>query len=47
MMTDTILPLLGTFTVRLFCHGDRDAGTRQRGAVGGLRSGRIEKRRLP
>jgi hypothetical protein len=43
MMTDTSLPGLGTFTVRLFFYGDRYAGTWQHGAVGGQMSGRIEK----
>ncbi len=44
MMTDTTLPGLGTFTVRLFFYGDRYAGTWQHGERGGLMSGRIEKR---
>ena len=44
MMTDTSLPGLGTFTVRLFFYGDRYAGTWQHGKVGGLMSGRIEKK---
>ena len=44
-MTDTNLPGLGTFTVRLFFYGDRYAGTWQHGAVGGTMSGRIEKRK--
>jgi hypothetical protein len=43
MMTDTSLPGLGTFTVRLFFYSDRYAGTWQHGAVGGNMSGRIEK----
>ena len=43
MMTDTNLPGIGTFTVRLFFYGDRYAGTWQHGAVGGQMSGRIEK----
>ena len=43
MMTDTSLPGLGTFTVRLFFYGDRYAGTWQHGKVGGHMSGRIEK----
>jgi hypothetical protein len=43
MMTDTSLPGLGTFTVRLFFYGDRYAGTWQHGAIGGQMSGRIEK----
>jgi hypothetical protein len=44
MMTDTSLPGIGTFTVRLFFHGDRYAGSWQHGKVGGLMSGRIVKR---
>jgi hypothetical protein len=43
MMTDTSLPGLGTFTVRLFFYSDRYAGTWQHGKTGGLMSGRIEK----
>jgi hypothetical protein len=43
MMTDTSLPGVGTFTVRVFFYGDRYAGTWQHGAVGGHMSGRIEK----
>jgi hypothetical protein len=43
MMTDTSLPGLGTFTVRLFFYGDRYAGTWQHGDTGGHMSGRIEK----
>jgi hypothetical protein len=43
MMTDTDLPGIGTFTVRLFFYRDRYAGTWQHGAVGGQLSGRIEK----
>jgi hypothetical protein len=43
MMTDTSLPGLGTFTVRVFFYGDRYAGTWQHGRVGGHMSGRIEK----
>jgi len=45
MMTDTSLPGIGTFTVRLFFYGDRYAGTWQHGEVGGHMSGRIEKRK--
>ena len=44
MMTDTSLPALGTFTVRLIFYEDRYAGTWQHDKVGGLMSGRIEKR---
>src|SRR5262245_18319461 len=43
MMTDTSLPGIGTFTVRLFFYGDRYSGTWQHGNVGGHMSGRIEK----
>ena len=43
MMTDTSLPGIGTFTVRLFFYDDRYAGTWQHGRVGGHMSGRIEK----
>jgi len=42
-MTDTSLPGIGTFTVRLFFYGDRYAGTWQHDDVGGHMSGRIEK----
>jgi hypothetical protein len=43
MMTDTSLPGLGTFTVRLFFYADQYAGTWQHGSAGGHMSGRIEK----
>ena len=43
MMTDTALPGLGTFTVRVFFYGDWYSGTWQHGPVGGHMSGRIEK----
>ncbi len=43
MMTDTSLPGLGTFSVRLLFYKDRYAGTWQHGDVGGHMSGRIEK----
>jgi hypothetical protein len=43
MMTDTSLPGVGTFTVRVFFYGDRYAGTWKHDAVGGHMSGRIEK----
>ncbi len=43
MMTNTSLPGMGTFTVRVLFYGDRYAGTWQHGAVGGHMSGRIEK----
>jgi hypothetical protein len=43
MMTDTSLPGIGTFTVRLFFYGDRYAATCQHGKYGGHMSGRIEK----
>jgi hypothetical protein len=44
MMTDTNLPGVGTFTVRVFFYGDRYAGTWQHGKVGGHMSGRIERK---
>jgi hypothetical protein len=47
MMTDTSLPGIGTFTVRVLFYGDRYAGTWQHGAVGGHMSGRIEKAATP
>jgi hypothetical protein len=45
MMTDTSLPGIGTFTVRLFFYGDWYSGTWQHGKVGGHMSGRIEPAR--
>jgi hypothetical protein len=47
MMTDTSLPGLGTFTVRVFFYGDRYAGTWQHDDRGGHMSGRIEKQARP
>jgi hypothetical protein len=44
MMTDTEIPGVGTFTVRLFFYGDTYSGTWQHGKVGGHMSGRIEKK---
>ena len=44
MMTDREIPGVGTFTVRLFFHGDAYSGTWQHGKVGGHMSGRIEKK---
>ena len=43
MMTDTAIPTLGTFSVRVFFYGDRYAGTWQHGEVGGHLFGRIER----
>jgi hypothetical protein len=43
-MTDTTLPGLGTFTVRLFFYEDRYAGTWQHGPRRGQMHGRIERR---
>jgi hypothetical protein len=43
MMTETSLPGLGTFTVRVFFYGDRYAGTWEHGGVGGHMAGRVEK----
>ena len=42
-MTDSSLPGIGTFTVRVFFYGDRYSGTWQHGKTGGHMSGRIEK----
>jgi hypothetical protein len=42
-LTDTKIPTLGTFTVRLLFYGDRYAGTWQHGSVGGHMFGRIER----
>jgi hypothetical protein len=44
MMTDTSLPGLGTFSVRLLLYRDRYSGTWQHGANEGFMVGRIEKR---
>jgi hypothetical protein len=44
MMTDTSLPGIGTYSVRVFFYGDHYAGTWQGGRAGGFMSGRIEKR---
>jgi hypothetical protein len=43
LMTDTDLPGIGTFTVRLFFYEDRYAGIWQHGETGGLMAGRIER----
>ena len=42
-MTNTMVPGMGTFTVRLMFHGDRYAGTWQHDETGGLMFGKIEK----
>jgi hypothetical protein len=42
-ITDFTIPTMGTFTARVFFHGDRYAGTWQHGQVGGHMYGRIEK----
>jgi len=47
MMTDTSLPGVGTFTVRLFFYGDHYAGSWQNDKTGGLMSGRIERTAVP
>jgi len=44
MMTDTSLPGIGTYSVRVFFYGDHYAGTWQGRRAGGYMSGRIEKR---
>jgi hypothetical protein len=46
-MTETNLPGIGTFTVRVFFYSDRYAGTWQHGKVGGHMWGRIEKTGRP
>jgi hypothetical protein len=43
MMTDTGLPGIGTYTVRVFFYGDHYAGSWQNPKVGGFMSGRIER----
>lgn len=42
-LTDLTIPTLGTFTTRVFFHGDRYSGTWQHGDYGGHMFGRIEK----
>ena len=42
LMTDTGLPGMGTYSVRVFFYGDHYAGTWQNPKVGGFMSGRIE-----
>ena len=42
-ITDFTIPSLGTFTARVFFHGDRYVGTWQHGEAGGHMFGRIEK----
>jgi hypothetical protein len=44
-LTDYSIPGLGTFSARVFFHGDRYAGTWQHGKVGGHMYGRIEKQK--
>src|SRR5687767_6627263 len=44
LMTDTGLPGIGTYSVRVFFYGDHYAGTWQGSRAGGYMSGRIEKR---
>lgn len=44
MMTDTSLPGIGTYSVRVFFYGDHYAGTWQGSRAGGYMSGRIERR---
>jgi hypothetical protein len=43
MMTNTGLPGIGTYSVRVFFYGDHYAGTWQGERVGGFMSGRLEK----
>ena len=42
-ITDLTIPALGTFTARVFFHGDRYSGTWQHGEYGGHMFGKIEK----
>src|SRR5215204_1179809 len=42
-ITDLTIPTLGTFTARVFFHGDRYSGTWQHGEFGGHMFGKIEK----
>lgn len=42
-MTEHTIPGLGTFSVRIFFHGDRYSGTWQHGEYGGHMFGTIEK----
>lgn len=46
-MTDYAIPGLGTFSARVFFHGDRYAGTWQHGPVGGHMTGKIENGAAP
>jgi len=43
VMTDTAIPTLGAFSVRVIFYGDRYAGTWQHGDRGGHMFGRIER----
>ena len=42
-ISDLTIPTLGTFTARVFFHGDRYSGTWQHGEYGGHMFGKIEK----
>ena len=42
MLNDLSIPALGTFSARVFFHGNRYSGTWQHGSVGGYMYGRIE-----
>jgi hypothetical protein len=42
-ITDLTIPALGTFTARVFFHGDRYSGTWQHGEYGGHMFGKVEK----
>jgi hypothetical protein len=44
-LTNRTIPGLGTFTTRVFFHGERYAGTWQHDEVGGHMWGRIEKKK--
>jgi hypothetical protein len=43
LMTNTGLPGIGTYSVRVFFYGDYYAGTWQGDRAGGFMSGRLEK----
>lgn len=46
-LTDFTIPLVGTFTSRIFFYGDRYAGTWQHGPAGGHMWGKIERTKKP
>jgi len=44
MLNDLTIPTIGTFSARVFFHGNRYSGTWQHGSVGGYMYGRVERR---